>query len=351
MKRTSWIFFAVLTIISASCNRSKNEQKTVNNNNIDTTVYPVKVIPLEKQKVTINVHYTANLVAFEEVNYAPASPGRIEEIYVEIGNKVSKGSIIAQMDRTQLIQAEEQFQTAKSNFLRMDTLYKLNSISKLQYETVKTQYEVSKASVEFLRKNTTLYSPINGVITGKYFENGELYAGVPNTAAGKAAIVTIMQIDPLKAIINLPERYYPLMKKEIEALAQVDIFPDKEFKAKVYKIYPTVNSSTRTFPVELTINNSNEILRPGMFARISMNLGEAESLLVPANALVKQEGTNNFYIFLAQENNTADKIIVETGSRYDDKIEIISDKVKEGDKIIVTGQDRLFKGSRISIVK
>ena len=135
----------------------------------DTTVYLVKTLTLEKQKIARHIEYTANLMPFEEINYAPASPGRIEEIVVEVGSRVKKGDVIARMEQTQLQQASEQLQSARTNFERMDTLHKLNSVSDQVYEAAKTQYEVSKTSFDFLKKNTTLVSPINGIVTGKVF--------------------------------------------------------------------------------------------------------------------------------------------------------------------------------------
>lgn len=131
----------------------------------------------------------------------------------------------------------------------------------------------------------------------------------------------------------------------------VDIFKEKTFQGLVFRVYPTISSDTRTFPVELTIPNSDEKLRPGMFARVSLDLGETSALVVPATALVKQEGTNNHFVFVAGADNVARKIEVEIGTRFDDKIEIISEKVKEGDQIIIAGQNKLMDGSHISVVK
>jgi len=345
-------FFSVLILVSvffAACNNDKTkETKDVN---VDTTVYGVKTIELEKQMVAQKIEFTASLLAFEEIHYAPASPGRIEEIRVEVGSRVRKGDVIARMDRTQLINATEQLQSAQSNFQRMDTLHKLHSISEQQWEASKTAYEVAKTNVEFLQRNTTLVSPINGIVTGKYFESGELYSGAPNTSAGKAAIVTLMQINPLKAKINISERYYPLLKQGMKAGVVVDIYPDKIIQGVVYRIYPTVSSDTRTFPVELTIPNSDEKLRPGMFARVSLDLGETNALVVPAVAVTKQEGTNNHFVFVANSDNTAHKVLVEIGTRFDDKLEIVSDSIREGSKIIIAGQNKLLNGSKIKIVK
>jgi len=317
---------------------------------VDTTVYKVKTIELKKQQVDQTVEYTANLLAWEEINFAPASPGRIEEISVEVGSRVSKGDVIARMDRTQLVQASEQLSNARTNFERMDTLRKLNSVSQQQYEAVKTQYEVLKSSVDFLTENTTLVSPINGIVTGKYFESGELYSAMPNTAAGKAAIVTLMQINPLKAIVNLSERFYPTISKGMNATVEVDIFQGKKFRGEISRIYPTISADSRTFPVEIIISNSDEKLRPGMFARVSLNLGKADVLVLPATVVLKQEGTNERFIFIA-EGDKAVKKIVTIGGRYDDMIEIISEDVKEGDNIIVAGQEKLMNGSQIEVIK
>jgi membrane fusion protein (multidrug efflux system) len=348
MKRLSIVLIAI-TLIIASCSKNpKIESAEVSS---DTTVYGVRTMVLQKQQVAQKIEYTANLLAYEEINYAPAAPGRVEEINVEVGSRVSKGDVIARMERTQLVQASEQLQNARSNFERMDTLYKLNSISEQQYEAAKTQYEVIKSNVDFLTRNTTLVSPINGIVTGKYYERGELYSGAPNTAAGKAAIVTLMQINPLKAKINISERYYPMIKKGMKASVKVDIYPNREFRGDVFRVYPTISADTRTFPVELTINNPDEILRPGMFARVSLNLGVTMALTVPATAVIKQEGTNDRYIFLANEGKTARKIKVEVGERYDDQLEISSDQLKEGDQLIVSGQEKLLDNSLIKVVE
>ncbi len=351
MKRLSFILILV-TIFIASC--SKNKTTTTNETVVsekDTTVYLVKTTQLEKITVPRNMEYTANLLAYEEINYAPAAPGRIEEINVEVGSHVRKGEVIARMERTQLIQANEQLQNARINFERMDTLRKTNSISQQQYDGAKTQYEVLKSNVDFLNRNTTLVSPINGIVTGKYFESGELYSGAPNTAAGKAAIVTLMQINPLKAKVNISEKYFPLIKTGMKAGVGVDIFPDKKFNGRIFRVYPTISSDTRTFPVELEISNNNEVLRPGMFARVSLDLGESEAIIVPATAVIKQEGTNDRYIFLANDGHLARKVFVEIGDRYDDKLEIISKEIKVGDKIIIAGQEKLLDGSFIKVVQ
>jgi membrane fusion protein (multidrug efflux system) len=345
------ILFVLMLIASVAVSCGKKTVAEDTTAAADTTVYKVKTMALARQKVAQHIEYTANLLPYEEINYAPASPGRIEEIMVEVGSRVSKGDVIARMEATQLQQAKEQYDNARSNFERMDTLFKLNSISEQAYEATKTQYEVSKSSYDFMKKNTTLVSPINGIVTGKYFEGGELYSGAPNTAAGKAAIVTLMQINPLKINVNVSERFFPVTRKGMKATIAVDIFPNRIFKGEISQVYPTISSDTRTFPVEIIINNNGEVLRPGMFARVNLNMGEIDALILPAIAVVKQEGTNDRFVYLANSDNTARKTRVEIGQRFDDKLEVISQELKEGDQVIFAGQDKLMDKSLIRVVQ
>jgi len=353
--KTITILIAVIFLFISCGEKPEKESKNINKTKItgdnQSTKYPVKVEQINMENVSRKIEYTANLSAFEEIYYAPASPGRIEKINVEIGDRVKMGDIIALMDKTQLLQAEEQFQNAKSNFQRMDTLYRLKSISEQQYEMTKTQYEVAKAQVEFLRENTTLRSPINGIVTGRYYESGELFSGAPNTKAGKAAIVTLMQINPLKALLNVSEKYFPELKKGMKVNLKADIFPGENFFGEVFRFYPVIDPETRSFQVEVKINNQNEALRPGMFARVELILGEEKALVVPANAVLIQQGTNNRHIYTVSNDSIARKIDVQIANRFEGKIEIISNEIKEGDPVIIAGQEKLIDSTIVNIVK
>ena len=130
------------------------------------------------------------------------------------------------------------------------------------------------------------------IITDKYFENGELFSGAPNTQVGKAAIVILQQINPLKVIISVSERYYPIVKKGMSAILTSDVYPGETFNGKIKLIHPTINAATKTFNVEIEIPNSNEKLRPGIFARIQLDVGKEEAVVISSSSLLVQEGTN-----------------------------------------------------------
>ena len=354
MKRNLFYTLALI-MIAFACSTDKQGGNTGSNRSTDSTgitsagnVERVETLPLKKQIISRSIEYTSSLIPFEENHLASASPGRIEKIFVEIGDHVRQGDMLVQMDRTQLHQAQIQLKNIETDYARLDTLNKVGSISKQQYDQVKAQYDIARSSVEFLQENTVLRAPFNGVISGKYYEEGEFYSGAPNTLAGKSAIVSIVQIDYLKAEVNISEKYFPLVHTGMDAVVSTDTYPGKMFPGKVMRVHPTIDPATRSFTIEVKISNQEEILRPGMFSRVTMELGEETALVVPSAAVLKLQGSNERYVFL-EENGLARRVAVLIGKRFDDRIEIQSGELKEGDRLIVTGQARLVDGDNVQV--
>jgi len=310
---------------------------------------PVKTMSLARTRISRTIDYTATILPFEEVNMAPSTPGRVDKIYVEVGDRIKKGDDLFLMDRTQLYQMELQLSNLAKDLSRLDTLLRSGSAKQQQYDQLKTQYDVTKTNVDFMKQNTLMKAPFDGIVTGKYFEDGEMYSGAPTTSTGRSAVVTVMQINPLKVDVSVSEQYYPLIKKGMNAEIAADVYKNEKFTGKVFRIAPTVNSATRSFNVELELSNRNEMLKPGMFVRVSMDLGEVETFVVPANTVMVQEGTNTRYVFI-NRNNVAERIEVLLGKRFDDQLEIISSDIKEGDMLVTEGQARLINGDRTELV-
>jgi membrane fusion protein, multidrug efflux system len=347
MKKVFFIAIAVIAIMSVSCTPAKQEQSTA-----ESTVRsePVRTITLDYQTISRTVDYTATLQAFEEIHLAPSTPGRIENIYVEVGARVAKGDALVQMDRTQLHQAEVQLGTLEADFKRFDTLQKVGSIPQQQYDQLQAQVDIARNNIAFLRENTLLIAPFSGVISGKYYEPGEMFSGAPNPMVGKAAIVSLVQINRLKTVVSVSERFFPLLKTGLEIKVMTDIYPDKEFKGHVFRIHPTIDPASRTFNVEVAIDNSGNLLRPGMYCRVSLDLDQVQAMVVPAISVLKMQGSNDRYMFI-EENGKAKRIAVTIGKRYDDQVEVISDVLKQGDQIVVSGQARLLDGMKVEVVK
>lgn len=339
-------------LIFSACS-SKSQKSGTGSDAITSTqkeAIPVKVMTLSLTKISRTIEYPATILPYEEVNVVPSSPGRIEKIYVEVGDRVNKGENLFLMDRTQLYQQKVQLASLAKDLSRLDTLLQTGSVKQQQYDQMKTQYDVMKTNVDFMEENTLLKAPFTGVITGKYYENGEMYTGSPTTSAGRASVVTVMQVNPLKVNVGISEQYYPLIRKGMKAEITADVYSNEKFTGTIFRVAPTISSATRSFIAETELQNRNDLLKPGMFVRVSMDLGEIESFVVPANTVMVQEGTNTRFVFL-NDNGIARRVEVTPGKRFDDQVEIISESIKEGDMLVNEGQAKLINGDKIEIVK
>jgi len=316
---------------------------------IEVKAQPIKVMELSFQETAITQKVTSTVVAYEETYLSPALSGRIRSVKVEVNDHVKKGQLLVELDRTQLDQTQLQFQQLLTDLARMDTLLQYGSITQQAYDQMKAQVETTQLILLNLEENTMLRAPYSGVITGKYYNDGELYSPAPNTPAGKAALVSMIQIDPVKVMVNLSEKHLPLIKKGMKATVTTDVYPNEVFQGAVFRIHPTVSAATRTFTVEVKVPNRSRKLAPGMFARVNLKLGEGEALIVPSIAVMQQTGTNQRYIML-HENGTAKKVVVEILNRMDDQLEISSPEIQGGEQLIYAGQSRLEDGSPVNVV-
>jgi len=338
------------SILLSSCGQKGKPagSKASDTTAVAASAIPVRVTPVVKTKIARTIDYTATIQAYEEVNMAPSTPGRVDKIYVEVGDRVQKGQRLFLMDRTQYYANKIQLANLEKDLARMDTLMKLGSIKAQTYDQTKAQYEVTKTNVDFMEDNTLPKAPFRGIITGKYLEDGELYSGAPS-ASGKSAVVTLMQISPVKVTVSISEQYFPQVKNGMKTRVIADVYPDREFEGKIFRVHPTINPMSRTFDTEISIPNSNELLRPGMFARVAIDMGEVETFVVPSDAVMMQQGTNERFIFVI-EGNVASRRSVKIGKRFDDKVEIAEGDLKEGDNLVTDGQARLAEGLTVEIM-
>ncbi len=339
--------FVALALLIVSCSPAQKNQPA---EEAAAQPEPVRVLTLDYQSIFRSVDYTASLQAWEEIHLAPAAPGRIDNITVEVGSHVNRGDLLVQMNRTQLHQAEVQLRTLEADFNRFDTLRKAGSIAQQQYDQISAQLDIARKNVAFLSENTQLRAPFSGVISGKYFEAGEMFSGAPNPLIGAAAIVTLIQLDRLKAIVPVSERFFPQIKSGMQASVTTDILPEQVFPGRVFRIHPTIDPLSRTFNVEVVIDNRDGNLRPGMFSRVSFDLEQVQAMLVPNIAVLKLQGSNERYLF-KEENGLAVRVPVDLGARFDHKVEVISNQLQQGDRIVVSGQARLLDGVNVKVIE
>jgi len=344
------IIIAGITVISCGASPENVNTDSTAAESKSETVHPVRVMPIEKTVIKRTINTTASLVAEEETYLAPSMPGQVKKIRVDVDDEVNKGDVLVEMDQSQLLQTKLQFENLRKDLARMDTLIEFGSITQQSYDQMKTQFNVTRSALNNLQENTVLKAPYNGIITGKYYNDGEIFAGAPNTQAGKAAIVTMVKMDQLKVFINLSENYLPLVHKKQIATVKTDVYPADTFYAEVFRIHPTINPATRTFTIELRMDNPDYKLRPGMFSTVQLELGDREALLVPSLAVIKQTGTNARYIFI-HKNGVCEKRMVSLGERLDDKLELIPNGIQGGEDIIYAGHQNLMDGDKVNVVE
>jgi RND family efflux transporter MFP subunit len=234
-----------------------------------------------------------------------------------------------------------QYVNDSTELARLTELYNIGAVSQADYDLAKLSLNLARKTYANLAENTYLRSPINGVVTARNYDKGDMYSmALP--------IFVVEQIVPVKMLINVSESLFTEVNKGMEFDITVDAYPGDIFKGKVNLIYPTVNAATHTFPVEVICQNTDQRLRPGMFARVTANFGTNHHVVVPDVAVVKQMGSGEHFIYVLQPDNTVKYTLVEVGKRLGDKYEIISG-INEGDQIVTSGQIRLKDGVAVQI--
>ena len=347
MKKTAlWVIIPILlAVLSIACSLKKAEGDDTSQQTVINDTIAIRVAEVHEEPVAQIFEYTAVVRPEAVNNIAPTIPGRIDKIYVEVGDFVAAGQKLVQMDATQLRQVKTQLDNLQENFKRLDELYKVGGVSKADWDNLKAQLDVTQNTYNNLSENTQLNSPISGVVTMRNYDSGDIYAGNP-----LSPVLQIQQIKPVKLQINVSETQYNDIKKGMAAKIKVDILGDVELNGRVSLIYPTLDARTHTFPVEITIPNENVKVRPGMYARAIFNLGSRNNVVVADNAIVKQHGSGDRFVYVLNDDSTVSYIKVTLGRRLGASYEILSG-LKHGDKVAVTSLTKLKDGINVKLVE
>ena len=337
-KRQHFISLFILSLL-LSCSGEKKDSaqtETVSNKAI------VRIETVSAQDVEQISEFTATVEANISNNIAPQNPVRIEKLFAEVGDHVKAGQLLVKMDETNLKQTKIQLDNQELEFKRIDELYKVGGASKSAWDAQKTQLDVSRATYKNLQENTQLLSPITGIVTARNYDSGDMYSG-------GNPVLTVEKITPVKLLINVSEVYFTKVKKGAPVNVKLDVYGDEAFEGKISLIYPTIDPSTRTFQVEIQLPNQNQKVRPGMFARASLNFGTEENVVVPDLAIVKQAGAGDRYVYVYKDGKvTYNK--VELGRRMGAEYELKSG-VPNNSQVVIAGQTRLINGTEVEVEK
>lgn len=324
----------------ASCSSSSSSKATEEQS--ADTVRLVEVAPAEMRALNLSEEFTAQLEAKVVNNITAQAGGRLKQLLVKVGDRVGAGQAVARMEATQASQAQIQLADAKTNFARMDELYKVGGVSKAQWEQAKSAVDQAKLAYGNAAENTVLRSPISGFVTAKNYDNGDM-------TSPQLPVVVIQQIAPVKAVIGVSEQYYSYLKKGAAATLSVDALGEETFSGVVTNIFPTLDPVTHTVSTEIEVANKDLKLRPGMYARVHLDFGTKEALTVPDKAIVRQAGSGARYVYVFSGGKAVYRA-VELGQQQGDLYEVVSG-INAGDQVIISAPSNLKNGLSVKLRK
>jgi len=340
-KTIKTLSLAVLSAgLLASCSSSSSSKATEEQS--ADTIRLVEVAPAEMRALSLSEEFTAQLEAKVVNNITAQAGGRLKQLLVKVGDRVGAGQAVARMEATQASQAQIQLADAKTNFARMDELYKVGGVSKAQWEQAKSAVDQAKLAYGNAAENTVLRSPISGFVTAKNYDNGDM-------TSPQLPVVVIQQIAPVKAVIGVSEQYYSYLKKGAAATLSVDALGKETFSGVVTNIFPTLDPVTHTVSTEIEVANKDLKLRPGMYARVHLDFGTKEVLTVPDKAIVRQAGSGARYVYVFSGGKAVYRA-VELGQQQGDLYEVVSG-LNAGDQVIISAPSNLKNGLSVKLRK
>ena len=341
MKYNKLILITLAAAMLMTACGSKDTSSATTGQNAEKSAPVVSIVTAQSEDVDVTNTFTSNVEPFATNNIVSQAAGRIVSINVEVGDKVRKGQLLAKMDEVNLAKTRLQYINDSTELARLTELYKIGAVAQSDYDMAKLSHNITKRTYNNLLENTYLRSPLNGVVTARNYDQGDMYSMAQ-------PIFVVQQITPVKMLVNVSESLFTLVNTNMEFDVTVDAYPEEVFKGKVNLIYPTVNSATHTFPVEVICENKDQRLRPGMFARVTATFGTNHNVVVPDIAVVKQQGSGEHFIYVLNADNTVTYTKVELGRRLGNRYEILSG-INEGDQIVTEGQARLKNGVSVTV--
>ena len=307
---------------------------------------PVEVTRLEKRMVSPTLNYTGGIEGARRASLGAEIQGRVERFHADAGDRVEEGELLAELASERLSQVEAQYRAAEKDWKRMQSLYEKDAITAQAHEQAEAAFETARANYEMMLDSARIRAPFSGYVTARHLEEGELFLLMPG-GTGAPSILDVADISTVAAEVEVSERDWPLISVGLPASIRVDAYPERAFEGRVHRVGAALDRMSRTAAAEVRVPNPDGLLRPGMFADIELTLSEREAVLVPLDALMRQEGTGVSYVFVV-EDDVAHRRDIEIGEIFGEAVRALSG-VEEGDLIVLAGRYRLSDGAAVRI--
>ncbi len=311
---------------------------------------------------------TGDILPIQQANIFSKVNGNIEKIFVDIGDRVNQNQLLALIDTTiyaqnakqakaNFMQAEANYVNAKLNYERNKKLLIQKLIAQQDLDNAKTSFEVASAQREateaaYNNASTQLdyckvAAPFTGTITKRLLDPGAYVTA--STGIQSSVLFTLMNIDRLKTIVNVPERSVPYLKNVKDVVITADALPNQKFGGRISKISQSIDLATRTMSVEIDIDNSAKTLKPGMFATVQFILEKKYNTPIVPNQVVLNDEKGDF-VYLLNSDTTVSKKYVKIGIRMDSTFEVLSGVDTES-RVVFIGQNLVKDKMKVKIAK
>lgn len=304
-------------------------------------------------EVSRNLVFTGDVLARQQATIYSRVSGNVEKMFVDIGQYVQSGQLLAKIDATQfreqarqtaaaLAQAQAPLEQVEATFARIKELYAKNLVSQQEYDasqatvrTVHAQVDVAKANyanANVVLSYCNIVAPFSGFITKRFLDPGAYVATAPQN---NATLFTLMDLDKVKIFVNVLERDVPLVRQITQAHVTVDAYRDSVLGGVIAKSNEALDLGTRTLAVQVDVDNHNHLLKPGMFATVTfVTETHPNALTVPSGAVMSDDKGKFVYIV---SDGKAHRAAVQTGLEENNEVEIIQGLSPDAN-IIILGQ-------------
>ncbi len=299
--------------------------------------------------IVYTLNYTGDVASMQQANIYAKVTGNIEKIFVNIGESVKEGQLLALIDTTELSQSYMQslatFENARLTYNRVSGLFDQKLASKQDFDNSKTAFDIAKANFESTKLRLSyawICAPFSGVITKRYFDQGAMVTST-NTI-----LFNLMDANSMKLTIELLEKDIALVKSGMPVTISVDAFPGKKYSGIVSRFSEAIDPATRTMDTEIRVPNVGRELKPGMFARAAIVVDRHENALtIPTQAIAKNESGATIFTV---SNGIAKRVKIEVGKEQG-TISEVTKGIDAEDSVITVGMQSVRDGGKVNVQK
>jgi len=356
----------LLAVLLAACTDSQSGKEG------EGEASPVEVMVAKRQSVNRSLSYDGDVQGELEIQVFSRVPDRIEKLFVNVGDRVKQGQLIARIRATAieqvvrqaeagLVAARAQEANVRLEYDRSQRLFAENALSQQQLDAIKTQFEAVTAQREQAEAvlksamsqvtDAQITAPITGIVATRNYEEGDM-------ASPAQPLCAIVQMNRVRVTFDVAESDIGSLRVGQDAEVRVKSYPERIFKGRVSEISPVLNRMTRMAPVEVMLDNPGHVLKPGMFARVEIRIGTIPNVIVlPRYATIEhtsltQQGTyevvvKNYVAYVVKGDRAEERKL--DVAYLNHEIAAVVSGVSEGEQVVIVGQYGLRDSARVSV--